>query len=219
LNKYGYSDAESVVDEWSYWPTKRYVPPVSSTGRKPTHVMALNFLGDPDYVDLVAQEIQGIRGATFDASVLMSLQDSAVNAADFYHGATIVFWGLFNEHGVPKKTYYAFKAFKALLDTPERVVTGGSDPSGLTAIAGMSQDKTQATLLLSNYGTECSHYNIRLNNLPWKDGVVYEKYVLDKNHDLELVKTETLVGASAILPEEVEVPSVCMVRLKANSHK
>jgi hypothetical protein len=58
-----------------------------------------------------------------------------------------------------------------------------------------------------------------LNNLPWKEGVVYEKYVLDKNHDLELVETQTLAGTSAVIPEDVEVPSVCMIRLKANANK
>jgi hypothetical protein len=128
-------------------------------------------------------------------------------------------WGLFNEHGVPKKTYYTFKAFKSLLETPERVATGGSDLSGLAAIAGLSQDKTQATLLISNFGTDCSRYNIRLENLPWKEGVIYEKYALDKNHDLDLVKTETLAGTSVVFPEDVEVPSVCLIRLKANTNK
>jgi hypothetical protein len=208
MNKYGFPNAESVLDEWSYFP--------GNWGLMPADAKALV---DPKYVDSVAQEVQGIAGAAFDASVLMLLQDSTVNIVNFYHGATIVMWGLFNEHGVPKKTYYTFKAFKSLLDTPERVVTGGSDQSGLTAIAGLSRDKAEATLLISNYGTGCNRYNIRLNNLPWKDGATYEKHVLDKSHDLDLVKTETLVGTSVILPEDVEVPSVCMIRLKASADK
>jgi len=158
-------------------------------------------------------------GLRKDVNRAILLQDGSVNIANFYHGATIVMWGLFNEHGVPKKTYYTFKAFKCLLDTPERVVTGGSDLSGLTAIAGLSHDKAQATLLISNYGTGCSRYKIRLNNLPWKDGATYEKYVLDKNHDLDLVKTETLSDTSLLLPEDVEVPSVCLIRLKASAIK
>jgi hypothetical protein len=58
-----------------------------------------------------------------------------------------------------------------------------------------------------------------LENLPWKEGVIYEKYALDKNHDLDLVKTETLAGTSVVLPEDVEVPSVCLIRLKANANK
>jgi hypothetical protein len=208
MNKYGFPNAESVLDEWSYFPGNWGLMPVDAKA-----------LADPKYVDSVAQEVQGVAGAAFDASVLMLLQDSTVNIANFYHGATIVMWGLFNEHGVPKKTYYTFKAFKSLLETPERVATGGSDLSGLAAIAGLSQDKTQATLLISNFGTDCSRYNIRLENLPWKEGVIYEKYALDKNHDLDLVKTETLAGTSVVLPEDVEVPSVCLIRLKANANK
>lgn len=58
-----------------------------------------------------------------------------------------------------------------------------------------------------------------MNNLPWKEGVTYEKYVLDEEHDLELVKTETLAGTTATLPEDVDVPSVCMIRLKPRTNK
>src|ERR1019366_9463244 len=144
---------------------------------------------------------------------------STVNIANFYHGTTVLLWGMFNDHGVPNKTFYTFKAFKALLDTPERVTTGGSDMSGLPAIAGLSHDRTQGTLVISNFGTECNRYNIRLNNMPWKEGVIYEKYVLDKEHDLELVKTETLAGTSAVLPEDVDTPSVCMIRFRAQTSK
>src|SRR5438132_14271228 len=104
----------------------------------------------------------------------MLLEDSTVNIANFYHGTTVVLWGMFNPHGVPNKTYYTFKAFKSLLDTPERVATGGSNLGGLTAVAGLARDKAHATMLISNFGTECGRYNIRLNNLPWKEGVIYE---------------------------------------------
>ena len=208
LKQYGFPKTESVLDEWSYFPGNWGLMPVDAKA-----------LSEPKYVDSIAQEVQGVPGAAFGASTLILLQDSTVDIANYYHGATIVMWGLFNEHGVPKKTYYTFEAFKSLLETPDRVVTGGSDQSGLTAIAGLSHDKSQATLLISNYGTGCSDYNIQLNNLPWKDGATYEKHVLDKNHDLDLVKTETLAGTSALLPENVEVPSVCMIRLKGDTNK
>ena len=208
LNKYGFPNAESVLDEWSYFP--------GNWGLMPGDAKRLS---DPRYVNSVAQEVQGVAGAAFDASVLMLLQDSSVNIANFYEGNTSLMFGLFNEHGVPEKTYYTFKAFKSVFDTPERVTTEGSELTGLAVIAGVSRDKTQATLLISNYGTEFSHYNIQLNTLPWKEGAGYEKYVLDKNHDLDLVKTETLAGTNAMLPEDVEVPSVCMIRLKANTDR
>jgi hypothetical protein len=209
MNKYGFPNAESVLDEWNYIPADwDWGGHGESTD--------VNVYGDPRHVDSAGREIQGVAGAAFDAAVLILLQDTTVNIANFYHGNTYSFFGLFNRNGVPEKNYYTFKAFKSLLETPERVATaGGSGLSGLAAIAGLSRDKAQATVLISNFGTECSRYNIRLNNLPWKEGVIYEKYALDKEHDLDLVKTETLVGTSAVLPEDVEVPSVCLIRLKA----
>lgn len=209
LIKYGYPHAESVLDEWSYYP--------GNWGEGQSK--EINSIGDPKVVTGVAQEVQGVSGAAFDASVLILLQDSTVNIANFYHGTTVVLWGMFNPHGVPNKTYYTFEAFKSLLETPERVATLPSGVPGVTAIGGLSHDKTQATVLISNFGTECNRYNIHLNSLPWDDGVVYEKYVLDEKHDLELVKTETLAGHSVTLPEDVDDPSVCMIRLKAITHK
>ena len=197
------------MDEWSYYP--------GNWGEGQSK--EINSIGDPKVVTGVAQEVQGVSGAAFDASVLILLQDSTVNIANFYHGTTVVLWGMFNPHGVPNKTYYTFEAFKSLLETPERVATLPSGVPGVTAIGGLSHDKTQATVLISNFGTECNRYNIHLNSLPWDDGVVYEKYVLDEKHDLELVKTETLAGHSVTLPEDVDDPSVCMIRLKAITHK
>ena len=113
------------MDEWSYYP--------GNWGEGQSK--EINSIGDPKVVDGVAQEVQGAAGAAFDASVLTLLQDSTVNIANFYHGTTVVLWGMFNPHGVPNKTYYTFEAFKSLLETPERVATVTSDLSGVTAIA------------------------------------------------------------------------------------
>lgn len=202
LDQYGFANTESVLDEWSYRPGHRESSDV-------------NAFGNPMYVERLARKNQGVTGAAYDASVLILLQDSPVNIANFYHGATIPFFGMFDEYGIPHKTFYAFKAFKFLLDTPERVATARPAPSGPTSIAGLSPDKRQATILISNYGTECNHYEVRLENLPWRKGVIYKEYVLDKDHNLALVKTGTIAGTNAVLPEDVQVPSVCMIRLKA----
>lgn len=209
LNEYGFSKTESVLDEWSYYSGNW------GEGQR----RDINQGGDPKLIESVAQEVHGVPGAAYDATALMLLQDSPVDIANFYHGTTLMRWGLFDGYGVPNKTYYTFKAFKSLLDTPERVSTRGSDPSGLAAMAGLSHDKAQANLLISNYGTGCSQYQIQLSHLPWKEGAIYEKYALDKEHDLELVKRETLAGTSAMLLEGVEVPSVCLIRLKSSSGK
>ena len=64
----------------------------------------------------------GPKGAAFAAWTLISLQDAPVDAANFYT-AEVQMFGMFNLNGVPRKSFYAFKAFRALLDTPRRVQT------------------------------------------------------------------------------------------------
>jgi xylan 1,4-beta-xylosidase len=204
LRNYGFPSAENILDEWSYWPGNWNLMPYKTRG-----------LTDPWYLNSVARKVQGSEGAAFAASVLILLQNTAVYTANFYHGATIVMWGMFNENGVPHKTYYAFKAFHFLLETPARVRAVSSQGSGLTEIAGLSPDRTEATVLVSNYGTQRHQYDVRLENLPWKHGAVYKTYILDRDRNLALVGTETLAGSSTSLHEVVEAPSVCVIRLRA----
>jgi hypothetical protein len=161
---------------------------------------------DPWRTEAVAKEIQSVKGAAFDASVL-TLLPGHVGIANRYSGTTLVTWDIFDVHGVRQKNYYSFRAFRLLLDTPQRVDTGAAEINGMTALAGLSKDKTQANLLLSNFGTTCSSYNIELGHLPWGQPTTYEKRVVDESNDLDLVKTETLTGTAAALLEDVEVPS------------
>ena len=68
----------------------------------------------------------------------------------------------------PKKPFYSFKAFSELLGTPQRVFTAGSDHEGFTVIAGLSPDKSQATVLISNFAHGPRRYALALKNLPWE---------------------------------------------------
>jgi hypothetical protein len=130
------------------------------------------------------------------------------------------FWGLFNEYGVPEKTFYAFKAFTELLGTPQRVFTAGSDHEGFTVIGGLSQDKSQATVLISNFGHGPSRYALALKNLPWGGKSICETYLLDGSRDLEMVKSEELDGTTATLSiEDFKPPSVWLLRLKQGAGK
>ena len=65
-------------------------------------------------------EIGGPRGAAFAATALMQLQDSPVDVANYFTGE-IQGFGLFNFHGVPRKTFYAvsythLRAHETVLD-------------------------------------------------------------------------------------------------------
>jgi hypothetical protein len=124
---------------------------------------------------LFETQLGGPPGAAYVASVLIALQDRSMEMADFYQGTTRNWGGLFDEFGVPCKPYFTFKAFKFLLDTPERVATLGSDDKGFAVIAGLSKEKSEATVLISNFGTQHNRYDIAFHGLPWKETFTYEK--------------------------------------------
>jgi hypothetical protein len=124
--------------------------------------------------------------------------------------------GLFDEFGVPYKAYFAFKAFKFLLATPQRVTVTGSDLNGIAAVAGMSRDESEATILISNFGTSYKHYNLVLRHLPLTGPFTYEKYVVDAHHNLDLIKSEKIGSKTLTTVEDVEAPSVCLLRLRTS---
>jgi len=198
LDKHGFAKVESVLDEWNYFPADWHRQEVEATYRK----------------EVFANQMGGPPGAAFAASVLIDLQDTTVAMADFYQGTNMFWGGLFDEFGVPNKAYFTFKAFRFLLATPQRVSVAGSDPDGLTVIAGLSKDQSEATILISNFGTQYRRYDLALRGLPWKRPYLYEKYIVDGHHDLDLVKSEKISAQALTTSEEVEIPSVCLLRLR-----
>ncbi len=199
LQKHGFTKTESILDEWNY------------------------FLGDwtREHKDaeyrkwLFNTQVGGPPGAAYAASILIRLQDSSVGLADYYQGTTHYWGGLFDEFGAPRKPCFTFEAFKALLGTPERVFTAGSDDKGFGVIAGLSQNKSQATVLISNFGTPYNRYDIAFHGLPWHESFAYEKYVVDSHRNLDLTMSENVRTPALNVTEEVENPSVCMIRLRS----
>jgi hypothetical protein len=203
MTQYGFGKAESVLNEWNYFP--------GDWGRQENEAQYRK--------KLFTDEMGGSLGAAYDASVFIYLQDSSVDLADFFQG-TAGFWGgLYDAFGVPRKPYYSFKAFKFCLRTPRRVATSGSDRDGLAVLAGLSDDKSEATILISNFGTQIGCCNLSLRAVPWKGPTAYEKYVIDNHHDLDLIKSAGFRPGTLTVSENVEAPSVCMIRLKAGTNK
>lgn len=186
LQTYGFQDVESMLTEWNIWP------------------------GEPANTLI----FRTVKAAAFDASALIYLQDSPPGIATFYRGDTWEWGGLFNRNGIPRKAYYAFKAFRMLLNTPIRVFCNGSNEKGLAVIAGLSEVSRTATILISNFDHhEFNSYDIRIKDLPWEGQTRYEVYILDSNYNLEPVKNEESNSPSFSILEDVEVPSVCLIRL------
>lgn len=103
---------------------------------------------------------------------------------------------------------------KFLLNTPERVITSDSDHNGFGVIAGLSKEKSEATVLISNFGTRYNRYKVTLRGIPWKVPFTYEMYAVDGHHNLDLTRSGESASAPLTLSEEVEIPSVCLLRLR-----
>lgn len=134
----GFSSLESALTEWNLWT-------------------------EWDEWDIVRQNPAT---AAFAASGLIYLQNSSTDIANYYRGDTWRWGGLFTSEGTPGKAFYAFKAFKMLLDTPNRVYCTGSDTQGYATIAGISDDGRTVTVLVSDYGSSSGGYNLTVQNLP-----------------------------------------------------
>jgi len=170
MKTYGFGSSESLLTEWNMWAE--------------------------------ASEWDGLRRdpalAAFTASALIYLQDSAVDIANYYRGDSWPWGGVFTSQGNPGKAFYAFKAFDMLLDTPRRVSCSVSDGNGYAVIAGVSQGRRSVTILLSNYDSGFSQYELNVYNLPWGNApFTYRRYVLDQSRNLELVD-DRLMGPKPV---------------------
>lgn len=202
LDRYGFTKTESHLNEWNYLPGNDWTPIVlEGQGLKRRQCY---------------EQIGGPQGAAFAACALSSLQDSPLDVANYYT-AEIQGFGLFDFHGAPKKTFYAFKAFKMLLDTPVRVATAGGETGKLTVCAGTNQDRTRAGILVSHFRGADGKIDLRIRNLPWTGPTDYEILLVDGQRDLEPVRKGQL-GADGLLQlEELQAPAVGLIRLKLGS--
>jgi hypothetical protein len=160
-----------------------------------------------------AARLGGPEGTAFAAWTLIALQDAPVHAANFYTGDVQMF-GLFDMNGVPRKNFHAFRAFRALLDTPRRVGTPPSEPGQVAVCAGLDPSNTRGAVLLANFNAPGRTWNLVLRGLPWTTATRYEVLRVDAAHDLETVGKGSLSGSTSALTVDMPAPAVGLVRLE-----
>jgi len=197
LKRHGFTDTESHLGEWS---------PVPLSWRE--------MRSDPFKAREFFTRTGSAEGGAFDVALLTFLQDSPVDIATFYSGDTLR-WGFADRNGAPKTSFYAFKAFAKTLDTPVRVsVTGDDKEHGLAVLAGISEDRSRASILISNHAATYRRYELTLRNVPWKDKTTSTTYLVDDQHALKAVGVKRLEKAKVLqLSADAPAPSVCLLRL------
>jgi beta-xylosidase len=134
LNRSGFNKTEVHLNEWNYLPGNDWRPVTKA--------------GQGELRRRFNEQLAGAAAAAFVASTLINLQDSPVDQANIFRADNGGF-GLFAPDGNPNKPFYAFKAFRMLLDDPVRVEAKGDQ--NILVCAGMNQAKNQLTILLTNY--------------------------------------------------------------------
>ena len=182
LRKYGYEDAESILDEWNYERTWKDMPQAYRT-------------------------IGSLKGASFDAAVMAALQKTSADVLCYYD-AQMKFenkWcGLFRSSDVPtgnggkmevvpRKPFYAFAAFNTLYrlgngaDACETALT--SDDPHLYGVSATSPDGARDALLFTMYADEesvLSETEVTVR-IPGTEQKTVSLFLLDETHDLKKI--------------------------------
>jgi len=185
LDDYGFTLTESHLNEWNMAPYR--------------NVWCDNLLS-PQSLKTYTRQKKSPQNAALAAACLIAMQDAPIDMANFYDASTSL-WGLFQECGYPAKPFFAFKAFKTLLDAaPNRLAVTGSDPdNALAVLAAVSEDKKTIQILLSNTQHPAPQpWRITLNRLPFSPARICF-YALDEFRDLQLEQQQTAAGPSVTL--------------------
>jgi len=197
LDDQGFRDAENHLNEWNYLPDNDWQP-IGVAGQ-----------GIPRQRWYARQG--GAPGAAFLTCALIHLQDSPVDVANYYRGDANPF-GLFNWHGVPKKTYHAMRAFRMLLDTPLRVEASGGREGRLAVCAGMNEGRTAVTVLIANFRHSARTLRLRVSSPPWQGAARWEMLRLDPGKDLSPIRSGQSPARQVDL--EIRCPAPCVVVVK-----
>ncbi|MBC8002073.1 MAG: hypothetical protein H7X97_05750 [Opitutaceae bacterium] len=199
LDENGFTRAESHLNEWNYLPGNTWAP---GSRQSPAPVRQRYF-----------EDMAGSPGAAFVASALIEMQDAPLDAANLFHGE-IGSFGLFNEFGVPRKNYFALRAFHQIVNTPRRVAVTGGIPGKLSVAAGLHSEGQKATVLISNFAESGSDVRLALSHLPWNGDTLTELRLVDANHDLGFVQAWTNTLQDAPLPIRLPGMSVALLQLR-----
>lgn len=186
LDENGYTDAESILNEWNY------------------------IRGWEDDFIYSLEMIHGMKGAAFTMSIMLVSQQSAIDMLMYYDAGM---WGSFN--GMfdavtfrPIKGYYPFRMFHTLyqMGTSVECLIDGEN---VYAVAAKDADGNSSLLL--TYYTDDDNAEEKTVHVALNDGAdKYELYLLDQDHDCDLigaVESEfsiTLKNTSVLLVKSIQ---------------
>ncbi|MCF7854992.1 MAG: hypothetical protein K9N51_09360 [Candidatus Pacebacteria bacterium] len=168
----------------------------------------------PEVAEAYVAEKRGPLGSAVIAASLSVLQDEPVDMTNFYTAARRGY-GIFDDWGRPFKPFYAFRAFKMMLnDTPNRCPVSGADlESGHTVLAGISAAGDVVQVLLTNCGGTPWHPRISLRGLA-TDPASLSSLVIDADRNLEADPADPTTLDGREITTSIPPHAVRLVRLE-----
>lgn len=179
LNEYGFTDVESQCNEYNLWI------------KTPEGLGSVFEKGDQRGAELYSKAIKDERGCAFTAGVLMALQDKRCDVLTYYDGAPTSAWSCFNQHGVPQKSFEAFRAFDKVYQLNNRSQIDVEDPMrGIYVLAAggtCENGKKKGILLVSSFNTDNFTFEIEVKQsgnyiLSGTDSVRWGEQIYQKSH-------------------------------------
>ncbi len=165
LSENGYADTESILNEWNY--VKGWTD---------------------DFVYSI-KTIIGMKGAAFTMACMTAAQHSSIDMLMYYDTRPSYFCGVFDFYtGKPLKGYYPFKWFGMFYDM-EAEIKCDSEIENIYTLCGC--DKNNKTLSVITYYTDSDTAEAKNIEVDFGRQGQYEIYLLDDNHNADLIKTTT----------------------------
>ncbi|HVK10626.1 MAG TPA: hypothetical protein VM597_17805 [Gemmataceae bacterium] len=191
LDAGGFPKAESHLNEWNYLPDNDWHGLLSKDSKKRR---------------AWSERVGSAEGAAFAAAGLLRMQDGPIDVANYF-SAEPSGMGLFDEYGLPKKTFHALAAVGRLSgqQLPVRHVTDGT-----ACVAALTKDEVVVVLSRT---TGRGPSGVAVENLPWpRTRFTVEE--VSAARDFEEVSGGSDVGDVRVELEGAG-PSVWAIRLRA----
>lgn len=163
LVKYGYGNAESILNEWNY------------------------IKGWEEEFQYSVNMIRGIKGAAFVMSVISEAQKSSIDMLMYYDTRPSIFNGAFDMYSCkPLKGYYPLMWYGKLYDM-EYEVRAKNNIDDIYSLCGIGKDGKLLSII--TYYTDDDNAENKEISIDFGRESQYEIYLLDDIHNGELVKT------------------------------
>lgn len=198
LDKYGFKDTESILDEWAYTENDWF-------GKNRWGV----FEKDPKVREAFYTRMRSQVGASYALAVMIALLDRPVDKAHIYDGQRSFFGALYDMFGNYTKLAHTLFAFNVLVSRQKRVAADQT-PEGVYAIA--SRDNNGADVMISCFEVKSSEQTVMIEGCDgFKEG---EVYLIDDFFCNQKIVDFRVENGKAEIPISVRPYTVIHVSLK-----